>query len=285
MAELERRLREGHTEARRLSSAELREALAQIATARLHRPALVVEYASELLKRGGLGDAEWAVQEQLATAALHVGAHGTAAAAVAALGRRFGGASLRVARLEGMCLEAAGRFEQARRHYGDMLGASPTNQLVLKRRICVEEALGNRAEAIVQLCEYLDVYMGDEAAWLHLASLYEAVPSLQRAAFCFEELLLIAPFNYHYHTRYAEVLQSIGGVDNLLTARRYYSHSVSLRKTPRALFGLLTCCKAVAGTRAGRGAKDNERLLALAREQLATAYAAEAPSLAPLLEA
>ncbi len=39
--------------------------------------------------------------------------------------------------------------------------------------------------------------------------------SYRQAAFCYEELLMMAPTNSIYHTRYADVLYTVGGPTNL----------------------------------------------------------------------
>lgn len=61
----------------------------------------------------------------------------------------------------------------------------------------------------------------------------------KNAAFCYEELIVSFPDNPHYPTRYAEILYSIGGPDNIKTARKYFGLAIKLKATHlRALYGL-----------------------------------------------
>jgi cytochrome c-type biogenesis protein CcmH/NrfG len=68
-----------------------------------------------------------------------------------------------------------------------------------------------------------------------------APDSYSNALFCFEELLLLAPENHHFCTRYAETLYTIGGTKNLRLARKYFARSLELHShgNLRAAYGLL----------------------------------------------
>jgi tetratricopeptide (TPR) repeat protein len=62
----------------------------------------------------------------------------------------------------------------------------------------------------------------------------------EKATFCYEELLMALPQNYHLYVRYADLLYSIGGLDNLEMARKYYSFALELstENNIKALYGL-----------------------------------------------
>ena len=64
--------------------------------------------------------------------------------------------------------------------------------------------------------------------------------SLREAAYCYEELLLSEPENFRFYTSVAEIYYTLGGKDNFLLARKYYSHSLLLNKDQnlRSLYGL-----------------------------------------------
>lgn len=54
-------------------------------------------------------------------------------------------------------------------------------------------------------------------------------------------MILAHPQNYHCHTKYAEVLYTIGGYDNYKLARKYFAASYELNQesNARALYGLI----------------------------------------------
>lgn len=64
------------------------------------------------------------------------------------------------------------------------------------------------------------------------------------ASYCFEELILAHPQNYHLYCRYGELLYSIGGQNpkhNLSLAKKYFSYSLKLSpdRNLRSLYGLV----------------------------------------------
>jgi tetratricopeptide (TPR) repeat protein len=75
----------------------------------------------------------------------------------------------------------------------------------MKRQICIRKAMGDVPLTIKLLNDYLKLFMGDTDAWQELAELYLDQQMYQRAAFCYEELMLAFPQNYHFCTKYAEV--------------------------------------------------------------------------------
>ena len=108
-----------------------------------------------------------------------------------------------------------------------------------KRLPALKAAQGDLPGAIKEMNEYLRTYMGDSEAWCELLHLHLEAGRLSSAKFCAEELILFNPHNYAFALRYAEVLYTLGGAENLLLARKYYGRSVELNPTcARALFGL-----------------------------------------------
>ena len=78
--------------------------------------------------------------------------------------------------------------------------------------------------------------MGDFEAWMELASLYLQENQFVGAQFCFEELILSNPYNNVFHQRYAEILFTIGGSDNLELAQKHFAQAVKLNpKSVRSL--------------------------------------------------
>lgn len=81
--------------------------------------------------------------------------------------------------------------------------------------------------------------MADVEAWQELSELYITEQDFNKAAFCVEELILHNPHNHLLHQRYADIKYTQGGVENLETARSYYSQALKINpKNMRALYGL-----------------------------------------------
>lgn len=59
-----------------------------------------------------------------------------------------------------------------------------------KRRIAILIAKGDRQTAIRDLNKYLESFGTDTEAWLQLSELFIQEGDYNRAAFCFEELIL-----------------------------------------------------------------------------------------------
>lgn len=61
----------------------------------------------------------------------------------------------------------------------------------------------------------------------------------ERALYCFEELFILEPKNPHIPTRMADIYLTLGGRDNLVLAKKYYSFVVNIQQSNmRALWGL-----------------------------------------------
>lgn len=79
----------------------------------------------------------------------------------------------------------------------------------MKRQIAMVKARGKVLDAINLLNDYLQIFCGDMEAWQELAELSISCSMLKQASFCYEELILIAPQNHHFHIRYAEVKETL----------------------------------------------------------------------------
>uniref|UniRef100_A0A3B5MFY2 ER membrane protein complex subunit 2 n=1 Tax=Xiphophorus couchianus TaxID=32473 RepID=A0A3B5MFY2_9TELE len=113
--------------------------------------------------------------------------------------------SHRVKRLTGMRLEALERYDEANKHYDAILQEDPTNTAARKRKISILRAQGKSTEAIRELNEYLEQFVGDQEAWHELSELYINEHDYGKAAFCLEELMMTNPHNHLYCEQYAEV--------------------------------------------------------------------------------
>ncbi|XP_013917293.1 PREDICTED: ER membrane protein complex subunit 2 [Thamnophis sirtalis] len=162
----------------------------------------IVEVGEELINEyaAKLGDDIWIIYEQVMIAALDCNRDDLATYCLQELRRQFPG-SHRVKRLTGMKFEA---MERAAR----------------KRKIAIRKAQGKNTEAIRELNEYLEQFVGDQEAWHELAELYinEHDPIK----------LLITRVKY-----------TQGGLENLELSRKYFAQALKLNnRNMRALFGL-----------------------------------------------
>jgi tetratricopeptide (TPR) repeat protein len=87
--------------------------------------------------------------------------------------------------------------------------------------------------------------------------MYIAQQQHSSALFCYEELILTNPHNFHYHLKYAELLYTVGvgkpvgssRADDFETARKYFVQAVELNPDGvyncRALYGVLMASTAL----------------------------------------
>lgn len=110
----------------------------------------------------------------------------------------------------------------------------------MKRQIAVQKGMGNIETACSLLDTYLQIWMADIEAWSELANLRLSLGQYTQAAYCFEELILAHPLSHALHTKYAEVLYTMGGIENFRLARKYFAHALELNDSTntRALWGL-----------------------------------------------
>lgn len=251
----------------------------------LRKSELVAKYGLDLLNskrsKSRLGDDLWDVYEQVAVASMDCHNLEIAKECVGALMIRFPN-SLRVGRLEGMWLEASGMFAQADKVYSDLLEDHPQDQLLQKRKICILKSQGNLLGAVDSLVKYLEIYMADYEAWRELAEIYVSLQMYKQAAFCFEELLLSSPSNPIFNLQLAEVLYTIGGIENLRLARGYYSAAIEFSdgENLRALYGVCLCASAIqASARSSKGVKAEESsdLPAIAADAIEQIYKKRCP--------
>ncbi|KAJ8641683.1 hypothetical protein MRB53_018377 [Persea americana] len=214
----------------------------------------VLKYGLPIVKdpnlRSKLGNDEWTLYEQVAIAAMDCQHFDVAKDCLRSLRSKFPG-STRVARLEGMLLEAKGSWAEAEKAYAHLLKDNPLDQVIHKRKVAMAQAQGNVSSAIECLNKYLEIFMADHDAWRELAEMYVTLQMYKQAAFCYEELILFQPTVPLHHLAYAEasgkgqpldrclkVLYTLGGLENLQMAKKYYASTIDLTggKNSRALF-------------------------------------------------
>lgn len=67
--------------------------------------------------------------------------------------------------------------------------------------------------------DYLYHNSSDGEAWMELADVYLENMSYNKALFCYEELLILFPKKFFYMMKIAEIYYTLGGIQNLITAK------------------------------------------------------------------
>ncbi|KAI9076587.1 hypothetical protein K1719_024922 [Acacia pycnantha] len=255
---------------------------------KLRRSEKVLRHGLSILnepkKRSSLGPDEWTLYEQVAVAAMDCQHLDVAKDCMKVLQKRFP-ESKRVGRLEAMLLEAKGLCNEAEKAYSSFLEDNPLDQIIHKRRVAMAKAQGNISGAIECLNKYLEIFMADHDAWRELAELYVSLQMYKQAAFCYEELIISQPTGPLFHLAYADVLYTLGGLENLQTAKKYYASAIDLTggKNTRALFGICLCTSAIAQLTKGKSKedKDKSQVQSLAAKVLEKDYKQSAPDKLP----
>lgn len=218
----------------------------------LRQPELVLEHGKLLLGNElnrSIGDesARLAAVEQICLAALDLHDHELAEKCLSILKEKVSGKeSNRFRRLLARCLEAADDVTGAEKIYDEMLVSNPTNLLALQRKYCLLKAQPSReVEAMEALNKYLEQNMSDVAGWYELAQFRLSMADYKGASYALEEVVLACPLESSVHCELAEIYATIGGLDNLVLARKHMAQSLELDATNRrAQFGLVSVSNA-----------------------------------------
>jgi len=240
------------------------------------RSDLIVKYGKPLLSNhaSGLGDEVWDVYEQVFIAALDCAEYTLAKEYLNKLKAKFVRSS-RVQRLKGMLCEAQGNWADADAIYSKIIQDDPTDSITMKRQITVHKGRGDTKLAVALLKMYLEIWMADTEAWAELASLHISLQQYKEAAYCYEELILAAPQNFLLYLKYAEILYTLGGLENFKLARKYFAYSYELndKTNVRALWGISACNLAIATAKGGKQYKEEgQELTNLANRKLKEMY-------------
>jgi tetratricopeptide (TPR) repeat protein len=270
------------------------ELLKQIRKCHVRLPLLVVTHGQALIKEyesrgsspfdfltslfGGasasLKSEIWSVYEQVCVAAIDASLPTLRNACIVALERRFPSSS-RVFTLRGLVYDGADRWEEAKSWYARAASHDTSAMAPRRRRVAHLRMQGRFADAVSELVAHTNLYGEDAAAWSELADLYTAAHRLPQAKYALEELLLIRPENWTISVRYADVLYTLGGADNVATALAYYASALELHPAAaRAALGLALCVRALHGSSAVQEHGHHDALRLLARTRLADAASA-----------
>lgn len=262
------------------------------------RNANVIYFLATDLLTGGTGGLSstdlYEVYEQVLVASLECGRLANARMYLNLLERRFGRKSMRVQQLKGLCLEAEGETEEAKKLYAAVQKECPTNEFPAKRLCAIFKSEGRYREAIKVLEEdpvfedeegkkhsYFEVHRGDSLLAYHeLSNLHYLCGNLEKAAFYAEEYVLFDHDSFFAHTRLAELHYARKDFDRACAA---YSQSLLLNTEPnnaRAAYGLLQVVNQVlkeddAGVKKlnAEGRKRMEDLREMATDTLRNMYA------------
>ncbi|CAE7299402.1 emc2-a [Symbiodinium microadriaticum] len=209
-------------------------------THKIHQPELVLLHGARLLKGSvrALGNEVWTVMEQTFLAAAELGCDQWRDYCLKELTKKFP-SSLRVERLKGIEKESLADWKEAEKIYQKILAAKPEDTVTHKRLIAMYKQSGKVPEAIESINTYLETFSTDSEVWHELGELYVESGMLQRAVFCFEELIVHNPRSMYNILTYAELLYSTGDLE---TSRKYFSLAAYLDGANlRALWGLVAC--------------------------------------------
>jgi len=212
---------------------------------------LLSDYASKL------GEEIWVLFEQVCKASLDCNRMDLADTCIHALDKQFP-ASKRVMILRAMQLEAEDQHLKALDIYNNMLGTDPANLLARKRKISIFKDQNKIDETIEELNEYLEMFMGDQEAWMELCELYINQQDFSKAAFCMEELILSHPHNHLYHQRFAEIHYTMGSMNK---AKKYFAQALQLDpNNVRALYGLYLATSNLTSSKNSTESKQNQKM-------------------------
>lgn len=255
------------------SSSAAIELLGSMRSNKIHQPELVMLHGGRLLSTcpRNLGNEVWTVLEQVFFAAVELGIVEWRDYCLKQLEKKFPN-SIRVERLKGIQKESMEDWNEAKKIYQKILKEKPEDTITQKRLIAMFKQRGKTSEAIEQLNTYLETFCVDAEVWHELAELYIEAGSLQRAVFCYEELMISNPRSMYHILTYAELLYSTG---DFVLSRKYFSLAAYLDgNCLRALWGLVLCGTALAEK---DKSKDMEQLKIFAEERLRRAYSKVGP--------
>ena len=223
----------------------------------LRDPDLVIAHAIALLGddlQKTLSDESirLSVLEQACLAALDTQNHTLAEKCLSRLRDAVGKEAIRFRMLLARCLESAGDKEGSKIIYDDLLKVNPGNLMVLKRLYCLSST---EKEAVDSLNNFIQQNTADPSGWYEMVKLRLNMGDFKGASYALEEVVLGCPLDSKAHCQLGEVYATLGGIENLLLARKHLAQSLELdNDNRRALFSLVST--ATDYLQASQGKKD-----------------------------
>ncbi|CAA18435.2 TPR repeat protein oca3 [Schizosaccharomyces pombe] len=196
-------------------------------------------------KLGKYKDEIWDVYQKVFIAALTTGETVLAKKCWNRLNDRFH-KSPRVEGLYGMFLEATASEKDAMSYYNSKLSEDPTHTVIYKRKLALLRSMGQTKECIQGLINYLDTFYNDLEAWAELADIYVSVEAFESAIFCYEEMVLLQPFEPRLFARLGDLyfVLAQSNATNYWFSLKHYCRSVEIcEEYFHGWFGISKCCQ------------------------------------------
>ncbi|KAF8820387.1 tetratricopeptide repeat-containing protein, partial [Cardiosporidium cionae] len=147
------------------------------------------------------------------------------------------GSSQRIQRLLGIGAESHGKWENALAFYKNLLAKAADDSICRKRIVSIYIAQKKYDLAIELLNSHLEDFSADVEAWEGLGEIYISQCSLDRALFCYEEMILYQEKELTTFLTCAELHASLGQLEY---SRKYYCFCLVMDcECIRALWGLI----------------------------------------------
>lgn len=249
----------GYHDISEISFIEARDTLRRYRERGTRQSLITLKLSRQLIEHSAakLGDEKWDVYEQAFIAAIDLGEFVIAEGYLQTITAQFP-ESKRVWRLAGLLQESYGELDWAEENYRENIKTDSSDAASVKRIISLYKHQGKLAECVQELNKYLSIYQCDGESWWELAEIYLSENEYEKAAFCFEEIIIIQPTNPLIYQRYAEVKATIGGFENLKLAKKYFCLAAQKSgfSSNRALLGVIVTSEQMMNT---KGVSSNEK--------------------------
>lgn len=153
----------------------------------------------------------------------------------------------------------------------ELLNKNLNDRDTKKLNLAFKKTKLNSKEYVEALNSYLEENWDDADCWLELADVYEKKLNFEKAIYCFEEMLLLDPTEFSLYQKLAELNFTIGKLDNLKVAKKYFCLLLNINSMAlRTLWGLLHTCKQL--VKLEKGNHDNEKIISIVEKKLAEIY-------------
>lgn len=164
-----------------------------------------------------------------------------------------------------------GQERKAEGFVNELLNKNLNDRDTKKLDLSFKKTKLNSKEYIDALNTYLEENWDDADAWLELADVYEKKLNFEKTIYCYEELLLLDPKEFSVYQKLAELHFTIGKLDNLKIAKKYFCLLLNVNDMAlRALWGLLHTCRVL--IKLEKGNHDNDKIVGIVERKLSQIY-------------